>query len=223
MSAFRAALAAAATSVVAAAFFVGISGTALAAEDLDCGDFTTQEQAQAVLDSDQSDPNGLDGDNDGIACESLPHGTGSGQPTSAPTTPAPAPTPPLPTAPAPTPPLPTPTSAPMPTTPAPTTPEQPTQADRDCPDFSSQAEAQAVLDADPSDPERLDADHNGVACEALSASGNSDQQVDVHPVGGVATGSTEPTPSSGSVLTGLIVAALISGAALFGLRRVRRG
>lgn len=39
------------------------------------------------------------------------------------------------------------------------------QVDRDCPDFSSQAEAQAALDADPSDPQRLDADNDGIACE----------------------------------------------------------
>jgi hypothetical protein len=42
--------------------------------DLDCGDFEFQEDAQAVYDQDPSDPNGLDGnDNDGIACEDLPH------------------------------------------------------------------------------------------------------------------------------------------------------
>jgi hypothetical protein len=45
--------------------------------DLDCKDFSTQEEAQAVLDADSSDPNGLDGDNDGKACESLPSSTGS--------------------------------------------------------------------------------------------------------------------------------------------------
>ena len=41
---------------------------------LDCGDFSTQEDAQAVLDADPSDPNYLDGDGDGIACEALPYG-----------------------------------------------------------------------------------------------------------------------------------------------------
>lgn len=40
--------------------------------DLDCADFETQEEAQAVLDADRSDPHGLDGEGDGIACESLP-------------------------------------------------------------------------------------------------------------------------------------------------------
>ncbi|MGH3930705.1 MAG: excalibur calcium-binding domain-containing protein, partial [Pseudonocardiaceae bacterium] len=94
MPAFRTTLAGLSTSVVAAALFVGISGTALAAQDLNCGDFATQEQAQAVLDSDPSDPNGLDGDNDGIACESLPR-SGTPEPSAPPTT-TPAPTPPAP-------------------------------------------------------------------------------------------------------------------------------
>jgi competence protein ComEC len=40
--------------------------------DLNCSDFAIQEEAQAVLDSDASDPNYLDGEGDGVACESLP-------------------------------------------------------------------------------------------------------------------------------------------------------
>ena len=36
-----------------------------------CGDFEFQWQAQAVLDADKSDPNRLDSDEDGTACESL--------------------------------------------------------------------------------------------------------------------------------------------------------
>lgn len=47
-------------------------------------------------------------------------------------------------------------------------------ADRDCPDFSTQAEAQAAFDAVPGDPERLDADGDGIACEdSLSSSGSA--------------------------------------------------
>jgi hypothetical protein len=38
-----------------------------------------------------------------------------------------------------------------------------------CPHFGSQAEAQAVLRADPSDPNRLDADRDGIACESNRA------------------------------------------------------
>ncbi|WP_328605661.1 excalibur calcium-binding domain-containing protein [Amycolatopsis sp. NBC_00345] len=41
--------------------------------DKNCSDFDYQEDAQAVLDQDKSDPNGLDSDHDGVACESLPH------------------------------------------------------------------------------------------------------------------------------------------------------
>jgi hypothetical protein len=58
--------------------------------------------------------------------------------------------------------------------------------DRDCADFVTQAEAQAVLMADPSDPERLDADSDGIACE--DSFGTEGRQVAVYPVGGVATG-----------------------------------
>ena len=39
--------------------------------DLDCADFDSQAEAQAELESDPSDPNGLDADSDGIACEEL--------------------------------------------------------------------------------------------------------------------------------------------------------
>lgn len=40
-------------------------------EDLDCSDFADHEEAQAVFESLPGDPHRLDGDNDGIACESL--------------------------------------------------------------------------------------------------------------------------------------------------------
>jgi len=43
-----------------------------AATDCDCADFATQAEAQACFDAYPDDPFGLDGDNDGIACESLP-------------------------------------------------------------------------------------------------------------------------------------------------------
>lgn len=36
---------------------------------LDCADFATQQEAQAEYDADPSDPNGLDADSDGVACE----------------------------------------------------------------------------------------------------------------------------------------------------------
>jgi hypothetical protein len=49
-----------------------LGSPAFAQADLDCADFTYQEEAQAVFDQDPSDPNNLDADNDEIACESLP-------------------------------------------------------------------------------------------------------------------------------------------------------
>ncbi len=44
---------------------------ACVATDCNCSDFTTWEQAQAVLEAFPGDPHRLDGDSDGIACESL--------------------------------------------------------------------------------------------------------------------------------------------------------
>jgi hypothetical protein len=50
--------------------------------DLDCNDFQFQEDAQAELERDRSDPHNLDNDNDGIACETLPRrGTTNGDTT----------------------------------------------------------------------------------------------------------------------------------------------
>ena len=40
--------------------------------DLNCSDFSTQAEAQAHLRDHPTDPDGLDADGDGIACESLP-------------------------------------------------------------------------------------------------------------------------------------------------------
>ena len=42
-------------------------------------------------------------------------------------------------------------------------------ADRDCGDFADQAAAQQSLDANPGDPDGLDADGNGEACESLGS------------------------------------------------------
>ena len=64
----------------------------------------------------------------------------------------------------PQPPAPTPVVTPQP--PAPT----PTPSDAyNCSDFTSQADAQAVLRADPRDPNQLDVDRDGVACESNPA------------------------------------------------------
>jgi hypothetical protein len=65
------------TLLVFACTFTHISFYAdkAAAQDIfNCSSFATQEEAQAELNRDPSDPHGLDGDNDGIACEELPSG-----------------------------------------------------------------------------------------------------------------------------------------------------
>ncbi|MCH8849596.1 MAG: excalibur calcium-binding domain-containing protein, partial [Chloroflexi bacterium] len=56
-----------------AAGLVAMTQMASAQDIYNCDDFTYQEEAQDVLDADPSDPNGLDGDNDGVACQDLPH------------------------------------------------------------------------------------------------------------------------------------------------------
>jgi len=54
---------------------------------------------------------------------------------------------------------------------APTTrlvlPDGRAKADRDCADFADQDAAQAALRARPNDPDHLDADRDGIACEKL--------------------------------------------------------
>lgn len=76
------------------------------AQDLNCRDFTYQEEAQALFNLDRSDPNGLDeeqGPDDDIACEALPR---RGDPVTSSTS-SPRPVPTTPTAPAVAPPAPT--------------------------------------------------------------------------------------------------------------------
>jgi hypothetical protein len=89
-------------------------------DQFDCASFDSQEEAQAELESDLSDPSNLDADDDGIACEVFDYGDSGGGG------------------------------------------EGP---DLDCADFATQEEAQAEYDSDPSDPNGLDGDDDGVACE----------------------------------------------------------
>ena len=107
---------------------VGGSASAGSGADsnLDCASFAYQEEAQRVLKQDPSDPNYLDGDGDGVACEELP--STDDQP-----------------------------------------PSVSSDGDRnlDCASFATQKEAQKVLKQDPSDPNYLDGDGDGVACEDL--------------------------------------------------------
>lgn len=130
-----------------AAAILALSPAAMAQQgtDLDCSQLGTpgaspeevQAQAQATLDADPSDPNGLDPDGDGVACEfgasstgevSFEDGTGFVTDAAAPA---------------------------------------PRNEDLDCLDFGSQTEAQATLDADANDPNDLDANGDGVACNEL--------------------------------------------------------
>ncbi|MDH6537643.1 hypothetical protein M2167_000145 [Streptomyces sp. SPB4] len=118
----------------------------------DCTGFARQADAQAVLRADPSDPNHLD-DGGGVACRGLPE---------------PRDTTPVPRA--------------AQCGPRDTRSALCPQPDRafdaryllrygndayDCPDFASQADAQAVLRFAPADPNRLDGDGKGIACPDL--------------------------------------------------------
>jgi hypothetical protein len=78
-----------AIAVIAAGALVAGQGAPRAAADANCSDFASQAAAQSYYvahGGPAQDPDGLDADHDGIACESLPC------PCSSATTPAPAPT-----------------------------------------------------------------------------------------------------------------------------------
>jgi hypothetical protein len=124
---------------------------------------------------------------------------------------------------------------------------QPLAGDKDCSDFQYQEEAQAVLDATPGDPNGLDRDKDGIACESLpqkpkapttstakpptqttpkktapkKPAGKTTGQVRVKPVGGVATGGGEPDDDAPGVLVlgGTLLAATASGGMVLYLRR----
>lgn len=125
-----------------------------------CEDFDTQEQAQAFYDADPSDPDGLDGPpgeaftgEPGVACEGLPSG-GDGSETGGGVAPS--------------------GNGNGGTGVAPTG----TSSDLDCIDFATQAEAQAVYNQDPSDPNGLDADNDGIACETTTNTANTTEYED---------------------------------------------
>jgi hypothetical protein len=192
---------------------------AAGADVKNCSDFDYQEDAQDEYDADTTDPNQLDGnDDDGRACESLPHrpaisdvstidesdsSSDHDQTTS---------------------------TAGTTWTAADTSHESSTSTrDRDCADFDTQAEAQAVLDDDPSDPERLDADDDGIACESFGyadevetvpAAVTEDQSASEHhdsapayPVGGVDAGDGSAPAGVPDLLTyGLLGSAAVAGA-----------
>ena len=74
---------AAAGVLFTAALSFGFSGTAHAADTYNCPDFVSQADAQAVYNADPTDPNQLDRDNDGQACEDHDYVANPGTVTSA--------------------------------------------------------------------------------------------------------------------------------------------
>ncbi|MGY1709198.1 hypothetical protein ACI8AC_06760 [Geodermatophilus sp. SYSU D00758] len=99
--------------------------------------------------------------------------------------------------------------------------------DRDCPDFATQADAQAAYDAVPGDPERLDRDDDGEACEdhayAPAADSTTGTQVADRPAGAVAAGDGSATEDAGAlpyVVGGVALTA--AGGAAFAARRSSR-
>lgn len=135
---FRAALCAV---VLAMAFALGGFGAVGAQGDLDCGDFGSQAEAQANLQANPNDPNQLDGNDDGVACERFDYSGGSNGGTD--------------------------TGGDVPSEPDAPINSDDTDGDLDCADFSTQEAAQAEFNADPSDPNGLDRDDDGYACEVF--------------------------------------------------------
>src|ERR671910_3770431 len=64
------------------------------ADQYDCASFGSQESAQVELDSDPSDPNNLDSDGNGIACDNYPYGGSVAASSASPSTVAPSSPPP---------------------------------------------------------------------------------------------------------------------------------
>lgn len=211
------------------------AGTSFAAgaDIYNCGNFRYQEDAQDEYDQDPSDPNQLDGDdNDGKACESLPHrpagagSTGTKPVASKPATGSGSSTPSSSHSSS--------TSAPSHSSSHGSTPSRHSaSADRDCADFDSQQDAQDALDAAPGDPERLDADDDGVACESheygdtvtsdssdssddhdtVTAAPVADSSASDVPVGAVDAGDGSAPSDAGDVLwVGLLSSAAVAGA-----------
>jgi hypothetical protein len=95
-------------------------------------------------------------------------------------------------------------------------------ADKDCADFGSQAEAQAYFEANGGSPtnnvDNLDADHDGQACEAFDYGGGGGG------TGGGATGGDDgglPFTGPNDTLLPAGTALLLTGLALVGMTRYR--
>lgn len=195
---------------LAAGMTLTFTAPAIAQQDYDCSDFDTQEEAQAEYEKDPSDPHGLDRDNDGIACESLPSsGSGDGQ---------------------------QPSDGDQGV--GDNQGGQSSSDQYNCGDFATQEEAQAEYEKDTSDPSNLDGDNDGIACEMLpSSSGANDSQqpaddaqgdqatgtesqIEEIPQGGVETGGGSDNDVVYLLGGGLIIAA--AGGTALVARRTRR-
>jgi hypothetical protein len=98
------------------------------------------------------------------------------------------------------------------------------QADKDCADFSSQAEAQAYFEANGGSPtnnvDNLDADHDGQACEAFDYGGGGGG-TGGSGTGGGDTASLANTGPQNKTLLPAGVALLVAGLAMVGMTRYR--
>ena len=114
------------------------------------------------------------------------------------------------------------------------TPAMAQGADRDCPDFPTQQQAQAALESRAGDPERLDGNKDGVACEsefgttgaqsgsAGDESGAGDEQVSDVPSGSADAGGG----STAGMPVGLVTAGgltLLGAGGLGAVAVARRG
>jgi hypothetical protein len=80
----------------------------------------------------------------------------------------------------------------------PTTPAEAQANQRDCSSFPSQEAAQAALERDPSDPNGLDADGNGLACDDNVFSTNTANNLSPSSASPSSTSSSSPSPGSAS-------------------------
>ena len=80
----------------------------------------------------------------------------------------------------------------------PTTPAEAQANQRDCSSFPSQEAAQAALERDPSDPNGLDADGNGLACDDNVFSTNTANNLSPSSASPSSTSSSSASPSSAS-------------------------
>lgn len=133
------------TVSLVSAFAAGAILSTGARGNVDCGDFGTRTDAQAHLDADSSDPDGLDANNDGIACEDHDYPGGIASPGATPSALA----------------TPLPSASPVLGWPS----LGSAAGDLDCADFTSQGAAQGAYNAEPGDPHGLDRNKNGQACE----------------------------------------------------------